>query len=580
MKNRLLNRAGLLSLAVIFSVALMFTFTELPAFIDQLLQNRIGFPQFDQGAGEVNRLKTELFISGLHLRWIGYGALLLILALIITGYATKRTGWAMAGAVGLFIPVFGQFALSMFFLAGLGLLRVGWLPFLEITSFDVLDLGKVIYVPYWIFMWFFGLFGWKAHAVLSYFFMGTGAFLFAWGVLVWIRTRTEGSKIASDRIYRISRHPQYLGWILWSYGFILFTPFINQMRKSWSVPSSMPWLVMTMVIIGICLLEELRMMEITGGEYNKYRSSSPFLIPLPGWLNRIITWPARLVTRGGYPTRRIQVLWIVLIYTGICISLSLLWVDFKRDRPEKIAGTKTREALNEIVAELDNAGDNRKKIFSLMEPIPGFGPGGMEALSLLTGHENPIIREFSIQMLGRQKITAAEDLFIHAMHDSVWRVRNSGIIAAGEIRSEKATEHLIPMLDEPGMDRSLVLIYSALGSIGTHAAIPYLVAGLDGGEHYFQQSALEALMVIDPSAGIDHAIGELKDEDVQVRRNAVLACIRSGDPRVIEPLRFLYSDEDFEVRLYARQGIKRMQKDTLKRQRTTGNSVIRRVVQP
>lgn len=560
MKNRLLNRAGLLFLAVVFSVALMFAFTELPAFIDQLLQNRFGFPQFDQGTGEVNRLKTEMFISGLHLRWIGYGSLLLILALIITGYVTKRPGWAMAGAVGLFIPVFGQFALSMFFLAGLGLLRVGWLPFLEITSFDVLDLGKVIYVPYWIFMWFFGLFGWNAHAMLSYFFMGTGAFLFAWGVLVWFRSRTEGNKIASGRIYRISRHPQYLGWILWSYGFILFTPFINQMRKSWSVPSSLPWLVMTMVIIGICLLEEMKMMEITGGEYGKYRSSSPFLIPLPGWLNRIITWPARLVTRGSYPTRQIQVLWIVLIYTGICISFSLFWVDFKRDRQENITVTETREALDKILAGLDNAGDNRKQILSMMEPIPKYGPAGMEALSHLTGHENPIIREFSIQMLGKHGIITAEDLFIRAMHDSVWRVRSTAIIAAGEIRSDKAAAHLMLMLDEPAIKNNLFHIYGALGAIGAPEAIPYLVAALDTGEYYVQQSALEALLKIDPAVGIDHAIRELKDGNVHVRRNAVLACIRSGNPRVNDPLRALFNDEDFEVRLYARQGIKRMQK--------------------
>ena len=102
MKNRLLKRAGLLSLAVVFSIALMFAFTELPRLLDQLLQNQFGFPQFDQGAGEVNRLKTEMFISGLHLRWIGYGSLILILALIAIGYATKKPGWAVAGACLLY----------------------------------------------------------------------------------------------------------------------------------------------------------------------------------------------------------------------------------------------------------------------------------------------------------------------------------------------------------------------------------------------------------------------------------------------------------------------------------------------
>lgn len=180
MNKQLLNNLGLLILAIVFSIGLMFAFIELPRLLDASLQKNVGFPGFDHGAGETNALKTEMFIQGLHLRWVGYGSLLLILALIIFGYTTRRSGWAMAGAVGLFIPVFGQFALSMFFLAGLGLLRVGWLPFLEISSFDVLDLGKVIYVPYWILMWLFGLFKWHAHAFLSYLFMGSGAFLFTW----------------------------------------------------------------------------------------------------------------------------------------------------------------------------------------------------------------------------------------------------------------------------------------------------------------------------------------------------------------------------------------------------------------
>jgi len=560
MKNRLLKRAGLLSLAVVFSIALMFAFTELPRLLDQLLQNQFGFPQFDQGAGEVNRLKTEMFISGLHLRWIGYGSLILILALIAIGYATKKPGWAVAGAIGLFIPVFGQFALSMFFLAGLGLLRIGWLPFLEIGAVNVLDLGKVIYIPYWILMWLTGLAGWNAHTAISYLFMGTGAFLFTWGVLVWFKSRSGGHTITSEKIYRISRHPQYLGWILWSYGFILFTPFINQMKKSWSVPSSLPWLLMTMIIIGICLLEEIRMMELTGGTYGKYRSSSSFLIPLPKWLNRIVTWPARLVTRGSYPSRRIHVLWIVLIYTGILLSLSLFWVDFDRNRPAGSVLGENPEKVDEIVVRLDRTGENRKEILALMEPIPGYGKPGMEALSLLTQHENPIIREFSIQMLGQHQYMAAEDLFIRAMHDSVWRVRSSAIIAAGEIRSEKAAEALIRMLEDPAMKNNLVHIYRALGSIGTSDALPYLAAALDDGEHYLQQSALEATMQIDPVAGLDYAVRELRDGNVHVRRNAVLTCILSGDPKIIEPLRALFSDEDFEVRFYARQGIKRIKK--------------------
>ena len=124
MKRTFLNNAGLLLLAIVFSTGLIFAFIELPRLLDAGLQNKLGFPQFDHGAGGSSALKTEMFIQGLHLRWIGYGSLLLILGLIIFGYTSRKSGWALAGAVGLFIPVFGQFAYSMFFLAGLGFANI------------------------------------------------------------------------------------------------------------------------------------------------------------------------------------------------------------------------------------------------------------------------------------------------------------------------------------------------------------------------------------------------------------------------------------------------------------------------
>ncbi|MFC2088964.1 hypothetical protein ACFLSX_05120, partial [Calditrichota bacterium] len=161
-------------MAVVFSIALMFAFVELPRLLDVVLQDNVGFPGFDQGIGDDNAYKADLFISALHLRWIGYGSLLLVFLFILLGFLTKKSGWAWAGAFTLFLPVFGQFALSMFFLAGLGILRVGWLPFMDI-SFQVLELGNVIYVPYWIPMWFFNLFGWNTHLFLCYFFLTLGS---------------------------------------------------------------------------------------------------------------------------------------------------------------------------------------------------------------------------------------------------------------------------------------------------------------------------------------------------------------------------------------------------------------------
>lgn len=556
MKRSIVNNAGLLLLAIVFSTALIFAFIELPRLLDAALQNKLGFPGFDHGLGETAALKTELFIRGLHLRWIGYGSLLLIAILILVGYTSRKSGWAMAGAIGLFIPVFGQFAMSMFFLAGLGFLRVSWLPFMEVSSIDLLDLGKVIYVPYWILMWFFGLFNWYAHNFLSCFFMSSGALLFTWGVLLWFKSRYEGNRVATSWIYKISRHPQYLGWILWSYGFALYTPGYNNMKISWTVPSSLPWLLMTMTIVGICLMEETKMMERTGGAYEEYRKKTPFLFPLPSFLNRILTWPARFISRTTYPTKPRQVLAIVLLYTGIFIALSFIWIEPSKDRPADSSGPEARKELSELISELKSAEANRRLIYSLISQVPGYGRAGYDSLLVLVKDDNPQVREFAIMLLGDLNIAEGEDLYIASLYDSIRRVRSASIITLGQIKSEKAVDSLIGLIEHPLHENRLFHIYETLGSIGDPRSIPILEDALKSGAFYNQESALGALMDIDPELGVRYAMEELLDEDIRIRRNAVITCIQADSPLAIEALRACFEDEDFEVRFYAKQGVK------------------------
>ena len=109
MKKSTIQFILLTLLALVFSIALMFAFIELPRLIDSLLQNNVGFPGFDHGAGEQEAFKTDLYINSLHLRWIGYGSLLIIVIFIILGFTTRKKAFAWAGAISLFLPVFGQF---------------------------------------------------------------------------------------------------------------------------------------------------------------------------------------------------------------------------------------------------------------------------------------------------------------------------------------------------------------------------------------------------------------------------------------------------------------------------------------
>lgn len=368
----------------------------------------------------------------------------------------------------------------------------------------------------------------------------------------------ERTRLSLLVLYGYRGIPVYLGWILWSYGFILFSPFEETMKMSWSVPSSLPWLLMTMTIVGICMMEEIKMMKITGGSYQQYRESSPFLLPLPSWLNSILTWPGRLVTRGEYPSRQRQVLWIVLIYTVILMALSLFWMDLGNSGTKPESAEEATQELTEILEKLEEAGDSRREIYALLDQIPGHGKAGKETLVSLAASPNPVIREFAIMHLGRMEVREAEDIMISSMYDSIKRVRSSAILAVGEIKSECAVDSLAAMLINPSQNNNIFLIYRALGTIGDPDAIPILAEGLKSGEHYNQISALNAILEIDPDVGLSYAFSELHDEIVEVRRNAVIVCIQSGNQQAIEPLKRLFTDEDFEVRFYAKQGVKRV----------------------
>ena len=123
-------------------------------------------------------------------------------------------------------------------------------------------------------------------------------------------------------------------------------------------------------------------MKITGGSYAAYRESAPFLFPLPKWLNRILGWPGRLVTKGEYPGSTGQVLWIVLIYTVMLMALSLFWMDPGGSSRKSVASEEAKQELNVILEKLEDAGDKRREIYALIDQIPEHGQAGKECINL------------------------------------------------------------------------------------------------------------------------------------------------------------------------------------------------------
>lgn len=557
MKTPLLKNSLLFLLALIFSVALMFAFTELPRLLDRLLQNNIGFPGFDQGLGIENAQMSEMYISALHLRLIGYLSLSLVAGLIVLGFLTRKTGYAWAGALIVFLPVFGQFALSMFFLAGLGILRTGWLPFLEISD-QVLNLGQVAFLPFRVLMWFFGLFGWYAKDFLAWFFMGSGAFLFTWGVLVWLQARFGTEGVATSRIYRISRHPQYLGWIIWSYGVVIFSSDINQMKKSWGFSGSLSWLLMAMIIVGICMLEEIRMKKTYGKAYEDYRDITPFLFPLPSWLVSAVKAPYRWITRRPDPEKKRDVAWFITIYTILFMCLSMFWVDFgDKDITDRYNVLEPADAVDSILLKIGETAQ-RREVAGYFDELVSLGEVSADALIGMLQDQRPFNREFAAAGLGELVSVAAVPALTGALNDPEGRVRNEAVRSLGKIGSENSVDALLECLIRDSLQIAEWNVFSALGYIGSERSWDALAEGINNPAWYARNSALDAMFRINPARSAGHVHAALYDEHPSVRRKAVYLLMEAGSAESIPLLEQVLEDKDFETRFFAKQAIKKI----------------------
>ncbi len=302
------------SLSILLTVTLFYLTFELPLFLDKLLHHYFPdvFWQSDLREQVINALRPY-----------GYLALIVTLVLIIMGFAIENGRLATLGSIVMYLPTFSYFAHAMFFLAGIGVLRALWLPLLELSP-TTLKLGCIAYLPFLIlkpilkgYSWY-GLVMLIALAIMSF-----GLLIFSLGVTTWLYGKFEGYKIINFWIYKYSRHPQYLGFLLWSYGLLLFISFKPYIRGAFRTPPTLIWLISSMIIVGIALHEEIEMRKKYGEDYINYCKKTPFMIPLPRSLSNIIIAPSRLLVKG-FPRSRRDIAIILTIYTIILIASSFL----------------------------------------------------------------------------------------------------------------------------------------------------------------------------------------------------------------------------------------------------------------
>ena len=600
----------LILLAAVFTAGLMFASVEAPRAVDRLLDRELPFLDVATGQDELTDYKTELFLSQYRIRLIGYICLGFTLVLIVAGVVLEKHRLASAGAVILFLPVFGHFAATMFFLGGLAFLRFLWLPFLDI-SFDVMRLGEVILLPY---QWILGtasLIRMNLYRELPFIITGLGIFIFLVGVLAWMHGKILKKTVTDFRIYRISRHPQYLGWIVWSYG-VLFLPGPN-MNQYVEVANTLPWLLATMIIVGVALLEERTMSREHGDAYDSYRQRTPFLFPLPRIVKKLFSLPVTLVFKKEYPDRKREIAYVVAFYTAVGILLSALLTGMTGLPARETPSVRRIDGLVHTIRTTGNRAEIRNAAASLVE----IGGAAVDSLIGLLEHESVFVRRYSADALGDvhaekvvQPLAALLDdtdadvrraaagalgftgspqaagILMDAFLDEKKDVgsdaaRSLGRLGAGDavpllvegLKSDDtvvvrwcawalgeigAVESVPPLIEcfEQREDCDYLMVGEALEKLGSKSATDAYIAGMKNGAWWIQSGCATALGELESEKGFDALVGIMRTGEVRVRRAAVLAISQYPPGQAEAPLKEALGDEDWEVRLYANAALR------------------------
>lgn len=546
-------------LAVTTGIGLTFASLELPAVVHGALAGSLPAIGGDSHEDDASRLRTELFIRHYHLRSIGYLCFGLMVLLIVAGFAAGRAGLAIGGAAMMFLPVFAQFATTMFFLAGLGLLNLVWLPVLDL-SFEIAALGDIVYLPYRLLRLMADRLGLDIHRPLVVLLTGGGLVIFISGMLSWFTARAAGRGMADAWVYRISRHPQYLGWLVWSYGMLLAALTVRYPRRSWGISGSLPWLLSAMVIIGVALLEERHMQRVFGEPYTRYRQRTPFLLPLPKVVSEAFTLPSRLLFGKRMPERAGEIAAVLVLFTVILIAASHVSLQL-RAIPRLPAGDRAQTAVDAARADryvhaLRDA-DTWHQRAPFATALGEIGEPAVDPLVELLSDPDPELRQIAAGTLGRLGSPRAAEPLIASLSDPDESVRCRAAKALGRLRAQRAEGPLIAMLAENGGPVRLEAA-RALGSIGSAAAVEPLLAVLHDPRPWTRAAVVNALGQLRSERAIEPLLRLLDSdaEEAEVRRAVMVAFSQIGSPRTEEALRAALTDNDREVRIYAAEALR------------------------
>lgn len=163
----------------------------------------------------------------------------------------------------LYFPVLFNILIPMFilFFSVIGVFYTPWLTFTQFDFANVLING-IIRFPNENFH--------TVIDVLGYILVAVGLVIYSLSLYQLMAHARKGRTLLTRGLYGVTRHPQYLGIFLWTFGFAML---------GWRLINYLMWLTLCYSYMLLAECEDAELEKTFGQEYLQYKGKVPFIIP-------------------------------------------------------------------------------------------------------------------------------------------------------------------------------------------------------------------------------------------------------------------------------------------------------------
>jgi HEAT repeat protein len=317
---------------------------------------------------------------------------------------------------------------------------------------------------------------------------------------------------------------------------------------------------MTMIIIGICMMEEIRMRKQYGKEYDEYRDKTPFLFPMPRWLKKVIKYPMWLLIRKNRPEKRREVAAVITMYTIILILLSVLIIDLGDKHKFPLTDEGRRAKAIELEKEIENT-TMRREIWYKINDLSNYGQAAVEPLIRLLDNEDPNKKEMAAQVLGKLGDTSALKP-LYSLLDHPWdNVRSCALGSIVQLGDTNIIPFLIRKAETGSTGFPPCLIYQSLADLQVNKSWDILVQVSEADNPEWDRlCAVKAMSELYPEKTVPYLIPFLGSESKWIKSHATAIAITLQDESLLPYLKPLLDDDYYELRLLAREAIESIEK--------------------